>query len=244
MRSFEQRIKRSFLFIAFGLSWSMVALLLARPDLPPQYFLFFACLAPAVSAVIVHESTTNHSLAHSLFLTAKPTPAWVLSLFIPFVFFGLYIISFPNEFGVFHQWWFYLFFITAFLEIGWRGFFQKELEVPSFWLSSITIGVLMACWATPILVVFFGLSDFHLLAFAFFFLLIAAPSTFLISLTKSLFPSTILNGFLLYLLTLLFTHSDMLVVFFALLLMLNGITMLAHAVFPHYFTQAFIAKRK
>ncbi|GAF20880.1 MULTISPECIES: hypothetical protein [Shouchella] len=243
MRSFEQRIKRSFLFIAFGLSWSMVALLLARPDLPPQYFLFFACLAPAVSAVIVHESTTNRSLAHSLFLTAKPTLAWLLSLIIPLAFIGIYRISFPSEFGLFHQWWFYLFFITALLEIGWRGFFQKELEVDSFWLSSITIGVLMACWATPILVVFFGINDLHLLAFMFFFLLIAAPSTFLIGLTKSLLPSMILNGFFLYLLTLLFTHNDMLVVFFALLLMLNGIVMLAHAVFPHYFTQAFIKRR-
>ncbi|MFB4214048.1 hypothetical protein ACE1TH_19300 [Shouchella sp. JSM 1781072] len=240
MRSFDQRIKRSFLFITFGLAWSMAALLLARPDLPSPYFLFFACLAPVAAAYIVHESTTNRSLVQSVFLKAKPNSWWLLSVIIPILFAVTFIFSYPIEWFTFHSWWFLLVGISFFLEVGWRGFFQKELELKSFWLSSLTTGILMACWTTPLLLVFFGLDDAHLLPFILYFLFIAAPSTLFISLTKSLIPPIILNGLLLYLLTVLLPSFPMLVVYFSLLLFLNGLTMLANSVFPEYFYRSFV----
>ncbi|ALA51793.1 hypothetical protein CAY60_013020 [Shouchella clausii] len=245
MSAFEQRTKRLFLFIVFGIAWGCAALALAVPQTPVLYLAIFAAASPLFAAYTLHLSNYTDSFFTHVFLSGKPNVWWIVAVFVPLFFCFVLLSSFmliapalmTNPFI-----WLLVFLAALLQEIGWRGFFQKEFTRLPFWQSSLIVGAIIACWHIPVILVFFQGSDWHVLLLAAYFLLASAPLSFLTATSKSSIAAALMQTGLFMVFWLSVPYLQAVIVVFALLLMLNGLVMLANAVYPSLYRNAFVVK--
>lgn len=241
MRSFEQRTKRFYLFIVFGMAWGLLATILTDPNLPTAYFTFFIAIAPLFAAYVLHITSYSQSFLSRSFLQIKPNFLWISALLIPVLYGALLVstYSLPLLSLIKQPLWLLVLVYCLFQEIGWRGFYQRELHEYPFWLSSLTVGAITACWHVPIALIIFQATDAQVIALVCFYMLIAAPLAFMIATSKSVVPAVFMHTSFLLLFVLTIYAFQTLIVFFALLLLLNGVIMLVNAVYPNIYKQTF-----
>ncbi len=241
MRSYEQRTKRFYLFITFGLAWSLIATMLTEPALPSASFTLFIAIAPLFAAYVLHITSYPQSFLDRSLMRIRPNIWWICALLIP-ILYGAVLVStysLPLLSTVYHPLWVLVFFYCLFQEIGWRAFYQRELHVYSFWFSSLTVGAISACWHIPIVLVLFQATDLQIIALICFHLLSAAPLAFMIATSRSVIPAAIMHTLFLLLFILSISFIQAFIVYSSMLLLLNGLIMLMNAVFPQLYKQTF-----
>jgi membrane protease YdiL (CAAX protease family) len=160
----------AFLVLAFGLSWWPWPLALARPD-----SLAMVWFGPLIAAVLVTALAQGRralwSLARSIIRWRAPWSTWAFAVLGPFGLAGLagaaaYALGIIESVDTYHAGgWSTLLSVpvlmltTALLggplfeEVGWRGFFQPDLQRrhSALWASTV-VGTVWVIWHLPLLV--------------------------------------------------------------------------------------------
>lgn len=240
MRSYEQRTKRFYLFIAFGLAWSLIATMLTEPALPSASFTLFIAIAPLFAAYVLHITSYPQSFLDRSLMRIRPNIWWICALLIPILY---ALFSFPLTHYLYFQRFITLFgtcFLLLLVSRNWLArFYQRELHEYSFWFSSLTVGAISACWHIPIVLVLFQATDLQIIALICFHLLSAAPLAFMIATSRSVIPAAIMHTLFLLLFILSISFIQAFIVYSSMLLLLNGLIMLMNAVFPQLYKQTF-----
>ncbi|GAF17299.1 LOW QUALITY PROTEIN: CAAX amino terminal protease family protein [Bacillus sp. JCM 19046] len=240
MRSYEQRTKRFYLFIAFGLAWSLIATMLTEPALPSASFTLFIAIAPLFAAYVLHITSYPQSFLDRSLMRIRPNIWWICALLIP-ILYGAVLVStysLPLLSTVYHPLWVLVFFYCLFQEIGWRAFYQRELHEYSFWFHHLLgrflpVGIFRSCLC------YFKQTDLQIIALICFHLLSAAPLAFMIATSRSVIPAAIMHTLFLLLFILSISFIQAFIVYSSMLLLLNGLIMLMNAVFPQLYKQTF-----